>query len=46
MLIAFDDMIADMLSNKNLPPIVTDLFITGRKRGKVKHELRVQIHEL
>ena len=24
-------MIADMLSNKNLNPIVTELFITGRK---------------
>ena len=29
--IAFDDMIADMLSNKNLNPIVTELFIRGRK---------------
>ena len=27
-LIVFDDMIADMLSNKNLNPIVTELFIT------------------
>ena len=26
-LIVFDDMIADMLSNKNLNPIVTELFI-------------------
>ena len=41
MLIAFDDMIADMLSNKNLPPIVTELFITGRKRGVTSYELRV-----
>ena len=31
MLIVFDDMIADMLSNKNLNPIVTELFIRGRK---------------
>ena len=31
MLIAFDDMIADMLSNKKLNPIVTELFIRGRK---------------
>ena len=31
-LIVFDDMIADMLSNKNLTPIVTELlFIKGRK---------------
>ena len=30
-LIAFDDMIADMLSNKKLNPIVTELFIRGRK---------------
>ena len=28
---AFDDMVADMLSNKNLNPIVTELFIRGRK---------------
>ena len=27
MLIIFDDIIADMLSNKKLSPIVTDLFI-------------------
>ena len=30
-LIAFDDIIADMLSNKKLNPIVTELFIRGRK---------------
>ena len=30
-LIAFDYMIADMLSNKRLSPIVTELFIKGRK---------------
>ena len=29
-LILFDDMIADMLSNKKLNPIVTELFIRGR----------------
>ena len=29
-LILFDDMIANMLSNKNLNPIVTELFIRGR----------------
>ena len=31
LLIAFRDMIADILSNKKLIPIVTELFITGRK---------------
>ena len=30
-LIAFDDMIADMASNKKLNPIVTELSIRGRK---------------
>ena len=30
-LIAFDDMIADMLSNKKLNPAVTELFIIRRK---------------
>ena len=30
-LIVFDDRIADMLSNKKLNPIVTELFIRGRK---------------
>ena len=30
-LIAFDDMIADALSNKKLNPIVTELFIRGMK---------------
>ena len=30
-LIVFDDLIADMLSNKKLNPIVTQLFIRGRK---------------
>ena len=30
-LIVFDDMIADMLSNKKVNPIVTKLFIRGRK---------------
>ena len=27
----FDDMIGDMLSNKKLNPVVTELFIRGRK---------------
>ena len=30
-LIVIDDMIADMLSNKKLNPVVTELFIRGRK---------------
>ena len=30
-LIFFEDMIADMLYNKNLNPVVTELFIRGRK---------------
>ena len=31
MLIVFDDMIADMIHNKKLNSIVTELFIRGRK---------------
>ena len=30
-LIVFDDMIADILSNKSRNPIVTELFMRGRK---------------
>ena len=30
-LIVFDDMIADMINNKKLYPIITELFIRGRK---------------
>ena len=30
-LIVFDDMIADMINNKKLNPIVTELFISSRK---------------
>ena len=30
-LLVFDDMIADMINNKKLNPIVTELFIRGRK---------------
>ena len=30
-MIVFDDIIADMLSNKKLNPVVTQLFIQGRK---------------
>ena len=32
-LIFFDSMIADLLSNKKFNPIVTELFIRGRKRS-------------
>ena len=31
MLIVFDDMIPDILNNKNLNPVVTELFIKGIK---------------
>ena len=30
-LIVFDDMIVDIISNKKLQPVVTELFIRGRK---------------
>ena len=30
-IIVLDDMIADMISNKKLNPVVTELFIRGRK---------------
>ena len=30
-LIVFDDMVADIISNKNLNPIVTELFVRGMK---------------
>ena len=33
LLVVFHDMIADMLSNKKLNPIVTELSISGRKRN-------------
>ena len=32
-LIVFDDMIADMINNKILNPVVAELFIRGRKLG-------------
>ena len=31
MLIVFNDMIADMVTNKKLNPVVTELLIRGRK---------------
>ena len=30
-LVVFDDMITDMITNKKLNPVVTELFIRGRK---------------
>ena len=33
MLIVFDDMIAGMINNKKIDPVVTELFIRGRKLG-------------
>ena len=30
-LLVFDDVINDMLSNKKLNPVVTELFVRGRK---------------
>ena len=30
-LIVFDDMITDMLNNKKCNPVVTELFVSGRK---------------
>ena len=32
-IIVFDDMIADMINKKKLNPVVTELFIRGRKRS-------------
>ena len=34
-LIVFDDMIADVLTNKKLNPVVTELFIRGTKLNKI-----------
>ena len=31
MLIVFDDIVADMINNKKLNPVVTEFFIRGRK---------------
>ena len=39
MLIFFDDMTVDMLSNKYLNPIITELFIRGRKGRKINASL-------
>ena len=41
-LIVFDDMIADMLSNKKLNPIVTESFI----RGRILNNYLILLHNL
>ena len=42
-LIVFDDIIADMINNKNFNPIVTELFISGRKSSLLRnHTLKCQ----
>ena len=54
-LIVFDDMIADMINNNKLNPIVTKLFIRGRKLNisivfitqsyfKVPKDVRLNLH--
>ena len=54
-LIIFDNMIADMINNKKLNPIVAELFIKGRKRNisivfitqsyfKVPKDVRLILH--
>ena len=54
-LILFDDMVADMLSNKKLNPIITEFFIRGRKpnislvfitqkEGKIQENFLNSIH--
>ena len=45
MLIIFDDMIADMLSNKKFNPTVTEIFIRGRKLN-VSHDFIKQSYLL
>ena len=42
-LIIFDDMIADMINNNKLNPIVTELFIRGRKLKLILSLLRNHI---
>ena len=36
-LIVFDDIITNMLSNKNIKPVVTELFISSRKINNFLH---------
>ena len=45
-LIVFDDMIADMLSNKKLNPIVTELFIRGNYQIPFNHSSDIDFRNL
>ena len=46
-LLVFDDMIADMLSNKKQKAIVTELFIRGRKLANESfNKLNLIIHQV
>ena len=41
-LIVFDDMIPDMINNKKINPVITELFIRGGKFiGKPKSKLKL-----
>ena len=40
-LIVFDDMIADMVANQKLSPIVTELFLRGRKLNILLFYLKI-----
>ena len=42
----FDDMITDMIYNKKLYPIVTELFIRGRKLLSLLHNLILKCQEM
>ena len=45
-LIVFDDRIADMINNKKLNPIVTELFIRGRKLLSLLHNLILEYQRM
>ena len=45
-LIVFDDRIADMVNNKKLNPIVTELFIRGRKLLSLLHNLILEYQRM
>ena len=41
-LIVFDDMIPDMINNKKINPVITELFIRGGKfKGEPKSKLKL-----
>ena len=46
MLNVFDDMIADMLNNKRLNPIVIELFIRGRNQTKFEKRHQTKFYTL